>query len=68
MYAGSALIGVLAAAAEAKPPANADLTGVALADRHVLQTAAQLIGEPLGPVRLGGHAGRDRRWWPVRRR
>lgn len=46
--------------------ADAVLTGVALANRHVLETAARLVGEPLGSVRLGGHAGRDRRWWGVR--
>ncbi|MFC6083578.1 xylulokinase [Sphaerisporangium aureirubrum] len=51
--------------------AAAVLAGVSLADRHVLETAAGLIGagEGLGGVvRLGGHAGRDRRWWEIRGR
>nr|WP_246496772.1 FGGY family carbohydrate kinase [Sphaerisporangium rubeum] len=49
--------------------AAAVLAGVSLADRHVLQTAATLLGAAgSGPVRLGGHAGRDRRWWEVRGR
>jgi xylulokinase len=48
--------------------ASAVMHGVAFGDRHVLEVAAKFAGPADGPVRLGGHAGADPRWYAARLR
>ena len=47
---------------------TAVLEGVSLAERSVLEAAAQKLGTEFGDITLGGHAGNDHRWDPIRLR
>jgi xylulokinase len=44
------------------------LQGISFAERSILDLAASLLGASHGHVILGGHAGNDDRWLPIRLR